>query len=1087
MRSLPELSVRNPILVNLAMIAIIGGGVYSAMTMVREMFPESRPNQVMIMTPYPGASPSEVEKGITIKIEEQIKDVEGIEKVVSTIREGSSVIMAQLYNDVEDLDRVVNDIKNKVDAIPRTDFPEEAEETVVSRFEPTMPVISVSLYGDMTDEQLKTLGKRMRDDIIALPDITRVELSGTKRDEISVEVQPEQLIRYGLSFLDISEAIRRGNLDLPGGQVKTERANVAVRTLGEKDRGEDLEHLIVRGSAGGDVLRLADISEVVDGFEDLDLRSRIDGYPGVSVTVSKTADQDAILISQRVQALVAGKNRQPLETDWLTRLTGRASELQAIRDEAAATPYPQIGTLKVHSNLARFIEGRLDLLQRNGLWGMVFVFLSLLFFLNWRVAFWVMIGLLLAILGTLVVMQAAGVTLNLISMFGLIVVLGMLVDDAIIVGEHVYTKIENGAEPELAAIKGAEEVTSPVTCAILTTIVAFAPLLFIEGRMGDFMGVLPLIVIFALSISLVEALSILPSHLAESFLKAERRAARRQVARVAASGGWRQTLRDWQVAFLDKIIRRGYRACLERAVSYRYVTIAGAAALLIFCLGMIGAGKVPFIFLQEMDAETLIAAVELPVGSTLDRTDEVMSHVEKAVNDVPEMNTAFTIVGAQMDFSGTNAGASNAHVGQIVMELTPSEERERTSDKILNELRRETANTPGVNSLTFTGMHGGPGGAPIQYEITGENIDHLVAVTARLKEKLREYAGVFDIEDDFDAGQREVQVELLDSGRALGLTTEQLAMQVRAAFFGLEARKIQRDREDVKIMVRYPESRRQRIADPQHMRVATPSGVLVPISEVARIREGSGYATIRRKDQQRAVTVKAEVDQTVANAEDIIQEVNPFMDRMQRAYPGVRYELGGQSEEQAKSFGSLKRDALIALVLIYVVLAGLFRSYVQPAIVMVAIPFGLIGAVLGHYAMGYPFTVLSAIGLVALTGIVVNDSLILVEFINREVRDGVAIKTAVVHGGLARLRAIMLTTITTILGLAPLLTEKSFQARFLIPMGISIAAGLAFATVLTLIVVPCLYVVVEDVKVAAGAIRRAAWPEAVEPAASPEG
>ncbi|HRX86587.1 MAG TPA: efflux RND transporter permease subunit, partial [Phycisphaerae bacterium] len=1062
MKSLPAMSVHNPVVVNLMMLAILGAGLFSAMTIVREMFPESRPNQVMIMTPYPGASPAEVEKGITIKIEEQIKDVEGIEKVVSIITEGSSAIMAQLYNGVDDIDRVVNDIKNKIDAIPRTDFPEEAEETVVSRFEPTLPVISVSWYGDMTEEQLKTMGKRLRDDILELPDITRVQLSGTRRDEISVEVQPEQLLRYGLSFMDVTDAIHRGSMDLPGGQVKTRGANVAVRTLGERDRGDELEGLIVRGGPAGEVVRLADVARIRDAFEDVDVESRIDGEPGVSVIVSKTADQDAILISERVKALVAGKNGQPFVSSWQNRLTGREKELRKIYDAAAATPYPKIGTLKTHSNLARFIEGRLDLLVRNGFWGALFVFLSLLFFLHWRVAFWVMMGLVVAILGTLAVMHASGITLNLISMFGLIVVLGMLVDDAIVVGEHIYTKIEEGLEPELAAARGAEEVTYPVLAAVTTTMLAFAPMMLLEGRIGDFMRVLPIIVIISLGISLFEALSILPSHLSESFMRAARRAHRHHAVRT----GWWSRSRAWlrarQVAFFEGVLRRSYRRMLETVVAYRYVTIAVAVAGLIVVGGLIGGGKVPIVFFQKMDAETLLAELELPIGSPLDRTDAVMKRIEAITDDIPEINTRYSLIGSQMNISGDGLGTTQSHAGQMIMELLPSEERDRTSEDILNELRRRSAGITGVNSLVFTAVHGGPAGAAIQIEVSGDDLDQLVEVTGRLKDDLRGFAGVTDIEDDFDAGQREVQVELLESGRVLGLTTESLATQVRAAFYGLEARKVQRDREDVKIMVRYPESRRHSLADLEHMRVAVPDGTLVPIREVARITERTGYATIRRKDQHRTVTVQADVDQGVANSEEVLGAMEPRFEALQHAYPGTSIALAGQTEETRKFMHGITEEALMAMGLIYAILAALFRSYIQPAIVMMAIPFGVIGAVAGHLLMGYPLTFMSMIGLVALTGIVVNDSLILVDFINQRVRGGIPVTTAVVEGGLARLRAIMLTSITTILGLAPLMLEQSFQAKFLIPMAVSIAFGLAFATVLTLVVVPCLYVMVDD-------------------------
>ncbi len=1073
MRSLPKLSVQNPILVNLLMYAIIVGGAYSAFTLVREMFPEIRPKQVMISTPYPGASPAEVEKGITIKIEEQIKNIQGIETIESTIREGVSVIMAKLYNDFDDVDRVVTDIKNAVDSIPRDDFPQEAEETVVARFEPTLPVINVSLFGDMSDEQLKAFGKQLRDDLLALPGVTEVILSGTKRDEISVEVRPEQLLQYGLSFIDVSEAIRRGNMDLPGGQIKTSGANLAVRTLGEKEIGAEIEDLIVHADASGRVVRLSDVATVVDGFEDTDLLSRMDEKPGVSVMVSKTDDQDAIEIARKVKAMVAGKMHEPFEIPWSSNLTGQGAELQRVYDDAFATPYPKIGSVKTHSDLSVYIEGRLDLLQRNGFWGLVFVFMSLLFFLNWRVAFWVMMGLVLAILGTFSLMSVGGITLNLISMFGLIVVLGMLVDDAIIVGEHIYSKIEEGLEPKLAAIKGSEEVTMPVTIAIATTMIAFAPLLSIKGMMGDFMRVLPIIVMTSLAISLFEALTILPSHLAETFERAARKQKRERTQ--GRIGAWLDGLRTKQIWFVDEVLKKRYRRLLEHAIEYRYVSVSIAVALLTVSIGMVMGGRVQTVFIQKMDADSLVVALELPVGSTIDQTDEKMRFIEKATGGFPEVKTRFALIGGQIDMNMEGGDAGASHLGQIIIELEPGETRERSSDELLRIMRERTANLTGINSLTFRSVNGGPGGAAIQIEIAGDDPAQLLAASNRVKTRLYEFDGVYDIEDNFDSGQREVLVELLDSGRALGLTTESLATQVRAAFYGLEARKLQRDREDVKIMVRYPESERARLADLEQMRIATPLGNLVPISEVASIGDGVGYATIRRKDQLRTITVKADVDDDRANSREVLAAMGPDLERWAREIPGVKFGFGGQSEEFQKSFSSLNRDGALAIAGIYILLVGLFKSYSQPIIVMLTIPFGFIGALAGHYAMGYPLTMFSIIGLVALTGIVVNDSLILVSFINHRIAEGRSVKEAVVDGGLARLRAILLTSITTVLGLAPLLTETSFQARFLIPMGISIAAGLAFATLLMLILVPCFCVIEQDIKGAFRATKQFAW------------
>jgi len=1065
MTSLPSFSVRNPVIINLMMIALTVAGLYAAIVMVREMFPESNPNQVLISTIYPGATPSEVEKGISTKIEEVIKDIDGVEELRTTNAEGVSSISAVLFNEVDDVDQVVTDVKAAIDTIPRDEFPDDAEEPQVVKVEPQLPVINVSFFGDFDDQTLKALGKQLRDDISAIPGVTKTRLSGTRKDELSVEAKPEKLMEYGISLPQIAEAIRAANLDLPAGRIKTDEANVAVRTLGEKDEAVPLSETIVRSDASGKVVRLSDIANVRDTFEDVDVLSRFDAKPAVTVTVSMVPDQDAIDISRKVKALVAGKTRQPLESDWLDnvkyalRFPSEVDRVEVYK-QAFNSPYPSNCQLKTSSNLARFIEGRLDLLTRNGFWGLVWVFVSLLVFLNWRVAFWVMSGLLISVLGTLFVMLSIGQTLNLISMFGLIVVLGILVDDAIVVGENVYSKIEEGLEPKKAAIIGTEEVTWPVICAIATTVVAFAPLLFIKGRMGDFMRVLPIVVLISLIVSLFEALTILPSHLAEWLKPHEVHDPKAATERARRSFAW---LRNLQSFFINTIITRGYDRLLNVCVRNRYVTVAVMFAALIVSLGLVASGRVPFVFIPKMDSETILANLELPVGAPISATDEKMKVIEDAIIALPELDSLYSLLGSQYNEDGL-AGASATQLGQAIIELKPVEERDRTSEAIIRELRQKTKHLSGINSLKFSSMQGGPVGAPIQFEIRGERYEDLLAVAESMKERLRGFEGVFDIQDDFDAGRREIQIELLPSARALGITTSSLATQVRGAFYGIEARILQRDREDVKIMVRYPEDYRRRIYDLESMRIASPTGAMVPFSEVAKFREGRGFATIRRKDQKRTVTVSADIDEVVANAEIVNTELASTFSDYERMFPGVRIDVGGAEEEKAKSLSSLRPNSVAAILMIYAILAALFRSYVQPIIVMAAIPFGVIGVILGHLALGYPITFFSLIGLVALTGIVVNDSLILMTFINRKrFEEGALPYVAVIEGGRGRLRAIILTSVTTVLGLGPLLTETSFQAKFLIPMGISIAGGLLFATVLTLLGIPALYMIYVDI------------------------
>ncbi|MCP4592437.1 MAG: efflux RND transporter permease subunit [bacterium] len=1083
MTSLPKLSVDNPVLVGVVMFAILLGGVYSVLTLVRELFPETTPDKVMITTAYPGATPEEVEKGLALRIEEAVKDIQDIDKIETSITEGLSTVVITMTNEAKDLDLVTNDVKAAVDAIPRDELPEEAEETRVAKFEPRLEVIAVSLFGDVGEAALKDAGRRLRDDLLLLPGISDVQLTGTRKDELTVEVQPEKLVEYGLSIAQVASAINQSNLDLPAGQLKMPAENVAVRTLGETDRTGPIAATIVKHGPTGEVVRVSDLGRVVDQFEDSDVEGRFQGHPSVEVAVYKTANQDAIDIAGKVKAFVAGKRREPLESDWLDRVKaglGMPSHLAAIHERAYNDPYPPGIGIQVHRNLARFIEGRLDLLKRNGKWGLMFVFASLLLFLNWRVALWVMMGLILSIAGGIMMMNALGVTLNLISMFGLIVVLGLIVDDAIVVGENVYARVERGEEPVLAAVKGTEEVTWPVLIAVLTTISAFLPLMFIEGMMGDFMGVLPVVVTCALAFSLIEALSILPSHLAEWLqpLRRDTSAAEPRNWLMRRLVSMRQAQRRW----VQEVLGRHYERLLRLAVNYRYVTVSAAVAVLIATLGLIGGKRVPFVFMQKMDAETLVAGLEMPVGTPAARTRHLMEEIEQVALNTPEIATVYSLVGAQVNMNELTISA-RSHLGQAIIELVQVEDRDKSSDEVISELREATRRLSGMNSLTFQALHGGPSGPEIEIEVTGKRLEDLLIATDRLKDKLATYGGVFDIDDDFEQGRREVQISLLDSARPLGLSTRSLATEIRGAFYGLEARTLQRDREDVDIRVRFPEEHRQRVYDLENMRIATPQGAMIPFVEVARLAEGRGYTAIRRVDQRRAVVITADVDQTQGNAAEISTDLATTLTRLEHLLPGVRIEFAGNKRETMKSFGSLRRDFLIALAVISVMLAGLFKSYTQPLVVISAVPFGLIGAVAGHLVMGYPLTILSLIGIVALTGIAVNDALILVDFINKEVATGRNVFEAVISGGRRRMRPILLTSMTTILGLAPLMAERSFQAKFLIPMAVSITFGLAFATILTLIVVPSLYMIRHDLHATAARIWNGPASEGVAPTA----
>lgn len=1070
MRAFARFSVENPVLVNMLMLAIIVGGIFSALTMVREMFPEFREDRILITTIYPGASPADVERGVSRRIEEEIKTIRDIEKIETTIAEGVSTIAVTLTRNVRDLDDKVNEFKVRIDAIPRSELPQEVEQSVITKFEPQLPVIAVSLFGPADEPMLKRLGEQLRDDILRLPSVTNVTLSGVRRAEIAVDVDPARLIQYGLSLAQVSEAIRRSNLDLPGGQIRTAAQNIALRTMGETDDAVRIEQTIVSTLPDGSIIRLADVATVREALEESDLSGRFNGQPAVTVLVTKTPDQDAVQIAAEVKAFVAGKLRTPLPLSWWDRILqglGHTPALVEIHRQSALTPLPDGMRVETHSNLARFIESRLDLLTRNALSGMILVFASLLITLNWRFAFWVMLGVLFSICGTLVFMQLlGGVSLNLISMFGLIIVLGILVDDAIVIGENIYARIEAGEAPALAAINGTAEVGWPVLIAVATTIGAFLPLMFIDGRIGDFMGILPVVVAIALAVSMVESVGVLPSHLAES-LKPHNPADPRPLSAWRPRRWWDRTRQAIHTRFMD-----GYTRFIHACVVHRYATVCVALSVVIVCIGLIQGKRTPFVFVQKMDAETSLVNLEMPVDTPAHATEAMLRRIEAFVLADPDVRSVQTIIGGSVSVGDAGATAQNAaNIGQLMVELTELNDRSpgpdgrpRDSEQIIQGFRTQTADLAGYERLRFEQLQGGPQGREIEIQIVGDNLASIRNVSESIQRALAAYGGVFDIGHDYESGRPEFQVTLRDSAHSLGITREQVYRELRGAFFGYEPRTLQRAREDVKIRVRFPPDQRNRLDALESLRIATPSGQMVPLSEIAIIEQDRGPSTIRRLDQRRSITVTADVDQARANTQEITQSLEPTLAGLRLDNPDVQIRYSGSKLETMKSMGSLAIDFPIALLIIFVLLAGLFKSYVQPLIVMCVIPMGITGAVLGHLIMGYPLTMLSMIGLVALSGIVVNDSLVLVDLINRRIAAGEPLVTALVQSSKRRLRPIFLTSITTILGLAPLLTETSFQARFLIPMAISITFGLAATTFLTLILVPTFFHIVHDLR-----------------------
>ncbi len=1052
-----EFGVRKPVAANLVMFAIIASGLIFGADLRREFFPETRPNEVLVAAPYPGAAPDEIEDSLAIKIEDQLVDLDDVEEINTIASEGSASVRIEFKPGIEIEDAVAR-VKREMDALE--DLPENSERIVVEDFEPKLAVVLVTLHGDLDERTLKSTMQEIRDDLRSLPGMGEVQLIGVRGDEITVEVDQAAMLKYEISLPFVSERVRAAMSELPGGAVRTPTGNVALRTLAADERADEIREIVIKSEPDGRPILLGEIAKVREGFADVDLITRFNNEPAASLRVYAQKKQDIIEIAKKVRAYVAGREREAmprtLSEEFVTLATGgqRLPHWHA-GYELGLSRAPLPGALSMHSDLSRFIQGRLDLLTRNAFWGGVLVFLTLILLLRPRVAFWVTVGLIISLLGTLVVMRMADISLNLLTMFGLIVVLGLLVDDAIVVAENITAHHERGSPALTAAIDGANQVKWPVIATIITTICAFMPLRLIEGRIGDMLGALPIVVLCALAVSLIECLFILPSHMAHDLVLEERR-----------GGGRLRRIEEWIEARRARVIQgmlvpiytRMLRACLMR----RYLTMAFAIAILIGSFGLVAGGRVPFTFMAASDSEFIAVDLRMPIGTPVQATERVVQRIESAAVAMPEMDSVFAAVGAMEQIDGSSSSAAS-HLAQVWMELRPVEERDRESSAIIEDVRQRIGPLPGIKSLKFQEVQGGPGGSDITYTVVADRPGRITEVVDRLKLELANYEGVYGITDDSDRGQRELRMKLREGASELGYTTASAANQLRGAVFGLEPHTFAGTREDVDVRVMIDERTRRSLSELEAMHLFTPDSVPVPLREVMTYTEERGYATIRRLNGRRAITVTADVNESIVSPEDVTTQMQPMLADLRAEYPGMEILARGRQEDMADSFRTLPIGMLAAIGAIYVILAWLFSSYVQPLVVITAVPFAAVGAVWGHLILGYEMTMLSLIGFVALTGIVVNDSLILMEFYNGKRRDGLEILDALLEAGRARLRAILLTTLTTVLGLSPLMLEQSFQAKFLIPMAITISFGLIAATMVTLVILPCLLLIHRDV------------------------
>ncbi|MEJ2085259.1 MAG: efflux RND transporter permease subunit [Acidobacteriota bacterium] len=942
------------------------------------------------------------------------------------------------------MQKLLNDVKSRVDAIDT--FPVEAEEPIVEATVIRRQVLNVAISGDTDESSLKRLGEHIRDDLAALPGISQVELSATRPYEISIEVSESALRQWGLTFQQVADAIRRSSLDLPGGKVDTSGGEVLLRTEGQVYVGREFEALPLVTLADGSRLRVGDVATVVDGFADTETWSRFDSVPTVLVQVFRVGDQSAL----EIEALVS---------EYL---------------DQARTEVPNGIDLTIWDDRTEILRSRLDLLMRNGRNGFILVVLVLAMFLKLRLAGWVSLGIPISFLGAIALMPTLDVSISLISLFAFIVVLGVVVDDAIIVGENIFSNFQQGKAGYRAAVDGTAEVAKPVVIAVLTSVAAFAPLLGVTGNIGKIMRVIPLIVIPTLLVSLIESLLILPNHLSHMHHEPA------HPARLTLSSIWNR----WQQRLatgLDWVIARLYRPTLEIAIEWRYLTLASMLFLLLVTAGVVRGGWLQFTFMPDVEGDNTAAFLTLPQGTPAETTAAVLQDLETAALELAtELDSevggrpirhVMTTVGQQpfRNAAGpaalnVSADSSAGNIGEVNLELASAEERDISATEIANRWRQKVGAIPDAEELTYSSSLFASSEA-INIELSGPDVDDLQRVAAGIRAELASYPGVRDISDSFRAGKRQIQLDVTPEAEAAGISKADLARQVRQAFYGEEVQRILRGRDEVKVMVRYPAEQRSSLGDVENLRLRTRSGVEIPFATAATMISSRGPAAIRRTDRRRVVNVTADVDEQIANANEIIADLQAtVLPGLLADHPGVRYDLAGEQEDQKETLAGLAKGFLIALFAIYALLAVAFRSYVQPAIVMSAIPFGLIGAVWGHLALGLNLTILSMFGIVALTGVVVNDSLVMVDFINRAYERHDELKDAIRRAGSSRFRAILLTSLTTFAGLTPLLLEKSLQAQFLIPMAVSLAFGVLFATFITLVLVPALYAVLEDLK-----------------------
>jgi multidrug efflux pump subunit AcrB len=1001
---------------NLLMLVLLIGGVMTGLRIKKEVFPDFALDEVDISVAYPGASPEEVERGIVLAVEEAIQDIEGIDEITSKAAEGSASITVEVLEG-EDPQRVAQDIKNEVDRI--TSLPEEAEEIRVTAAKHRRAVLSLALFGNQSEWVLREVAEIVRDRLLQNPEITQVDLEGAREYEISIEIAQRTLRSYGLTLESVAQTIRQAAVELPGGAIKTSGGDVLVRVKERRDYAREFGRIPIITANDGTQVLLDQIAEIKDGFEETDRYATFNGQPAVMMEVFRVGDQTPTAVADAVQ--------------------------RQLRDIRRILP-PGLETA-VRNDRSQIYRQRLDLMLTNGFLGLGLVFILLAVFLEIRLAFWVSLGIPVSFLGSMLILAAMGISINMISMFAFIVTLGIVVDDAIVVGENIYFHRQSGLSWAAAAVRGAREIAMPVNFSVLTNMVAFLPLFFVPGFLGKVFNQIPVVVISVFAISLVESLFILPAHLAHRHRMPENGVMARLLARQNRfSEGFLRLVRNWYGPFLARTLER------------RYLAISIGIAFLMLALGFIKSGRMGFELFPKIESDYAAATVRLPFGTAVQKTEAVQKQLIRSAQQIVAENGGDRLT--EGIYSLVNGNGC-----EVRIYLTPPEVRPLTTAQLAQLWRERTGTIAGLESLKFESDAGGPGrGAAITVELSHRRIAVLERASAELADALAYYPEVEDIDDGFSPGKQQIDFKIRPEAESLGLQSREVARQVRNAYYGAEALRQQRGRNEVKVMVRLPLAERATEHSLEEMILRTPGGAEVPLREAVTFSRGRAYTTIDRRAGRRIVSVSADA-RPRSKAGQVIEGLKAdILPALKNKYQGLTYSFEGRQADRTESMQALFKGLAVALVAIFAMLAVPFNSYIQPFIIMVAIPFGIVGAVLGHLLMGYSLSVMSMFGVVALSGVVVNDSLVLVDFANRcrlnRMRANEAVHEAAIH----RFRPIMLTTLTTFGGLAPMIFETSRQARFLIPMAVSLGFGILFATVITLVLVPAFYLAVEDLK-----------------------